>query len=536
MFALALCVASAAASGTSVLTRFGTVEGTLVGDGGAAVRQFLNIPYALPPTGALRFADPNDWSAPFAGGSFNATRVGVQCPQQGGGGGEDCLVLSVWSPQTKKRRGAAAALPVLVFVHGGNFVEGNGDQYNATLLAAKHGAVVVTLNYRLGHLGWLQPAPGSANFGLKDQRSALRWVRGNAGAFGGDAARVLLFGESAGAISVAGHLLSPSSDGLFATALMESGFAGAASAAYAAQLADDYGAAAGCARDPNTTAGGGFAARLACLRAAPLATLQAAAAAAVPKASKPFVSRSWGLTVDGSPAGIPEDPLAAVAAGRLNGGGARLLAGTNTDEGSVFIYPYYPGGMDAPAYEALISRMLAGSSARAANATTLAAVLARYPADAARQGADNSALAARAFGDFSFTCGTRLLLRAVAAQGGTSHDVRAFAYRFGQKAAADATPAAWGITHGSEVPFVFDQGSWAGVAGFTAAEEQLATAMGAAWTRFAGSGEPAGSEWPAFGTARQQEWLFVANASAAGPEPYHRSSECDFWDTIYPYV
>jgi carboxylesterase type B len=181
-------------------TRFGTVNGVVVDSGGAGfVEQFLNVPYAVPPVAVLRFADPVGWNASFTGGSFNATRLGVQCPQDDGSGGlvgdEDCLYLSVWAPAGRAAlggNGAPKPLPVLVWLHGGNFVSGNGDQYNATLLAAKHGAIVVAANYRLSHLGWLQPVHGLANFGLKDQRAALAWVRDNIAAFGGDGARAAL--------------------------------------------------------------------------------------------------------------------------------------------------------------------------------------------------------------------------------------------------------------------------------------------------------------------------------------------------------
>jgi carboxylesterase type B len=533
---LTLAAVSALARGlptATAWTRFGAVNGVVVDSGGAGlVEQFLNVPYALPPVNNLRFADTVGWSTRFAGGSFNATRLGVQCPQDDGSGGmvgdEDCLYLSVWAAAGRGAFGGGSPqpLPVLVWLHGGNFVSGNGDQYNATLLAAKHGVVVVAANYRLSHLGWLQPVRGLANFGLKDQRAALAWVHENIAAFGGDPTRVLLFGESAGAISVGAHLVSPGSDGLFSTALMESGYASGRSQKYALRLADTYSVAAGCGANA-TARRGGAAARLACLRAAPLAKLRTAAAAttALPPDALPFDEIGWGPTVDGARAGLPEDPAVAVAAGRVNGGNASLLAGTNANEATVFVFPAYPDGLSAANYTPLMRSMLSRQG-RPPNATLLARVLARYPPNATA-GADNCALAARAFADFSFTCRTRRLARALAAQG---RGVRVFAYRFVQRAAADDSPAAWGVAHGSEVPFVFDQGSWVGDAGFTHAEEQLATSMGAAWSNFAARADPNAAHsavWPDF-AASEDEWVLEAGASRA--QPYSDAAACDFWD------
>jgi hypothetical protein len=210
---------STAATRPTVVTQWGIVEGSAGSAGGGnsiQFDQFLNIPYALPPVRALRFADPVDWSSVYPGGRFDATRFGIQCPQLSGNasvGSEDCLMLNIWRPQystrgstrstmdsgTRTSTSRPPSLPVLFFIHGGNFVNGNGDQYNASRLAIKHNVLVVTINYRLGHLGWLAPVLGHANFGLKDQRSALRWVQSNIAAFGGDPVRVsaCLFGNRA---------------------------------------------------------------------------------------------------------------------------------------------------------------------------------------------------------------------------------------------------------------------------------------------------------------------------------------------------
>jgi carboxylesterase type B len=538
-----LAADNATADNATAHTQFGPVDGAVVrARNGRRVRQWLSIPYAQPPLGALRFAPPAPFLGPFPSGRFRATHAGVYCvqtpyPGQQGPqppGVEDCLVLSIWAPASPGAAAGVGAAPVLFWVHGGDFIQGNGDQYNGTELAAKHNVVVVAINYRLGDLGWLQPVAGLANFGLLDQRAALRWAHANIADFGGDPGRILLFGESAGAISVATHLLSPASDRLFATALMESGFPSAKDQPYALRIADAYSEAAGCSgegRGGGSGSGSGINAKLrvACLRAAPLALLQAAAAAAtaLPPGAPPFGEVGWGPTVDGRAAGLPETPARMLASGRVNGGRAHVLAGTNQDEGTAFVFPQYPQGLNASAFHLLMRSMISGGAeALPVNQTLLARVMAEYPPNATR-GADNRPLAARALADYSFNCGTRRLLARVAAQG-----VLAAAYKFDQKAAADPSPDDMGVQHGDEVPFVFDQGSWVGDAGFTPAEEALSTFMGGVWSNFSRTGTV---PWPAFEgrpSSEEVEWLFRAIASKA--QPYTDAAHCDFWDRNMP--
>ena len=186
---------------------------------------YRGIPYAQPPVGALRWAAPQPlpaWTSPRS-----ATAFGAICPQDGTatGDSEDCLFLNVWTPQAAVQRGKR--LPVMVFLHGGAFVYGAGSlpAYDGSYLAASGNVVVVTLNYRLGALGFLSvPELGlTGNYGILDQRLALRWVARNIGAFGGDPDKVTLFGQSAGAMSVGLHLFSiPDGRKLFRAAIMES--------------------------------------------------------------------------------------------------------------------------------------------------------------------------------------------------------------------------------------------------------------------------------------------------------------------------
>src|SRR5215831_11171577 len=185
---------------------------------------YRGIPYALPPIGDLRWAPPQPY--PRWSDLRVATSFGAVCPQDGiTNDSEDCLFLNIWTPRAAVDRGKR--LPVMVFIHGGYFVFGAGSLpiYDGAYLAASGNVVVVTLNYRLGALGFLAvPELGlTGNYGILDQRQALRWVAENIAAFGGDPSKVTVFGESAGAMSVGLHLFSiPADRSLFRAAIMES--------------------------------------------------------------------------------------------------------------------------------------------------------------------------------------------------------------------------------------------------------------------------------------------------------------------------
>ncbi|HEX9082769.1 MAG TPA: carboxylesterase family protein, partial [Holophagaceae bacterium] len=209
----------------------GSSPDTISVDSGPILREasgvYKGIPYAAPPVGSLRWrppAPPAAWTEPRRFDDF-----GPSCPQHDpdGPADEDCLTLNVWTPP----RPAGEKLPVLVFIHGGAFVSGAGSQvlYDGSALAGE-GLVVVTFNYRLGVLGYLahpllsaeSPDGVSGNYGLRDQIAALDWVRRNIAAFGGDPGRVTVFGESAGAESVALLLVCPQAKGLFRGAILQS--------------------------------------------------------------------------------------------------------------------------------------------------------------------------------------------------------------------------------------------------------------------------------------------------------------------------
>lgn len=211
--------------GPLVRTDKGVVRGTLTD----STRVFQGIPYAAPPTGDRRWAPPAP-ARPWHG-VRDADEPGAACPQLGvlppvgpASDDEDCLYVNVTTPRT----GSAEPRPVMVYLHGGDHTDGEGAMFGAGRLAAQGDVVVVTVNYRLGALGYLaHPAlekgsHESGNYGFLDQQAALRWVRRNAAAFGGDPGNVTLFGQSAGGYSTCAHLVAPSSAGLFDRAIAQS--------------------------------------------------------------------------------------------------------------------------------------------------------------------------------------------------------------------------------------------------------------------------------------------------------------------------
>jgi len=294
---------SGALASVTVKTPLGDMVGNL--DAKTGVPSFQGIPYAKAPIGNLRFADPQPWTDSYPSAGLDATKAKSQCICNSQGGSEDCLFMNIYTsstlPTTNKK-------PVLFFIHGGAFVIGSGSLpiYDGSHLAKKHDAVVVTINYRLGSFGWAQLVKGSANFGLKDQREAMSFIQrsGFISAFGGDTARVMIFGESAGAISVLMHLVSPKSFGLYSSALFESGMSAAKSQALTLEQGANYTKAAGCSGASDV---------LACLRGKTTVELNKAEGALLPPSANPFAVMGWGPSVD--TVDIPEDPLKLMLAG-----------------------------------------------------------------------------------------------------------------------------------------------------------------------------------------------------------------------------
>lgn len=343
---------ASAAGDAVVVTDAGKVRGTEAN----GVQAYQGIPYAAAPVGERRWRAPQHVT-PWAG-VRDATRPGAVCPQPGMAGiqgSEDCLFLNVWKPQQ------ARDLPVLVFVHGGGFTTGAGSLYDPSRLVAR-GNIVVTVNYRLGMLGFLAH-PGArdlatGNFGLADQQAALRWVQRNAAVFGGDARRVTLWGQSAGAFSTCAQLVSPSARGLFQQAITQSG-----------PCANDFLPLATALRRGAENASALGCQTVECLRGKPFQ--EVAALSRIPdRVDRRVADRDW-LPVAGTPV-VPFQPLVAqrlglAAAVPIIQGGTKdeargFVGGRYDDRGRPVTADQYPG----------IVRDLYGPSADK--------VLAEYPA------------------------------------------------------------------------------------------------------------------------------------------------------------
>jgi para-nitrobenzyl esterase len=289
-------------------------HGELRGRRQEGVTAFLGVPYAAPPVGDARFRPPRP---PLAwDGVRDATRIGPAAPQLRSRlahvmgdheieQSEDCLTLNVWTPDP-----SGPSRPVLVFLHGGGFVTGSGglDWYHGAELARRGDIVVVTVNYRLGVLGFLYL--GEANLGLRDQVQALRWVRDEIAAFGGDPGAVTAVGQSGGALSILAMLSTPSARGLFHRAVLQSTPAG-----LRPQTVDE---AEAVATELLTLVGGP--------RDVPVAELLAAQQEMARR--HPGVAPAFQLVGDGVTASA--DLIAGAAAG------VPILIGTTRDESTVF--------------------------------------------------------------------------------------------------------------------------------------------------------------------------------------------------------
>ncbi|MDH4146102.1 MAG: carboxylesterase family protein [Acidimicrobiia bacterium] len=457
----------------------GSLRGRRDPDG---VHFFGGVPFADPPLGAQRFAPPrppSPWTA-----TRDATAHGPGARQAAAGPGralvdlgvpaesEDCLTVAVWTPTTDP----AAALPVLVWVHGGAFVIGSSSVavYDGGHLAAR-GAVVVGVNYRLGLQGWLRcdALGATGNQGLADQIAALEWVQREITAFGGDPANVTVFGESAGAASVAAHL-ARGGDLPFRRAILQSG---AHNLTKSVEEADALGAKA-------LEAVGGDAQRLTTMSADELAQLQEQIA---PRAA----GVAFGPVRDGDL--VPVDPLAAIAAG--SAAGIPIVAGTNRDEMGFF------WGRDER-FDVVSGEHLAGMLARWTDRPD--AVLAAYRTARAGRGepTDTRALAMALGADWTFRVPVSQLADAQSAH------APVHSYRFDWP--SPRYEGLVGAAHTLELPFVFgtfQRPECAEFVGDGPAAAALSDVIATAWVDFARHGDPG---WPAFDPAGRATRIFDA--------------------------
>jgi para-nitrobenzyl esterase len=520
-------------------------KGLVKGKRAGTAFEFLGIPFATPPVGALRLMPPVPpacWTD-----VKDATNYGNMCVQTPGAlnnttvtGSEDCLTVNVWTPALPSS--SNESLPVLVWIYGGGEMIGGSNMpgpqgqnvYSGQALATAQDAVVVSFNYRVGALGFLaHPALAAnnrqhttGNYGLLDALLALRWVQDNIASFNGDPKRVMIFGQSAGAINTCALVSSPMARGLFSSALMESGNCAAESLSYRYQNQASVLAAANCSSATNTVQ---------CLQSAPLSAFVESGGNlffssfvsmyALNIEPAQIMNLPFGPTVDNYV--LDDVPEATIKAGRHNR--VPLVIGTNAQEMD-FLFPQslfpMPSGLASATscaeFAGMVNVMFPGNTHPGVPLKLLQA----YPCNPLDQGnAGYRAFIAMTTDGF-FACPSRRALRAAA------HTQTEPVYRyFWTHTDSSGSWAYLGAGHGTEVSFVWGDFSWLWMAP-TPAETTLSQQMQAYWTNFAASGNPNGGNlpiWkkydPAFDTALQFDTPITDTWGID-------SAACDVWDSL----
>ncbi|MFI5317413.1 MAG: carboxylesterase/lipase family protein [Myxococcota bacterium] len=492
-----------------------TARGKIQGESRGGHERFLGIPFAAPPVAERRWRAPQPvpgWSRVRPALAFAASAPQPPSALPGmavGAQDEDCLYLNVYTP-----RADGARRPVLFWIHGGGFTTGSGSQalYDGGALAERGDVVVVTINYRLGALGYLSLPGCDANVGQLDQIAALRWARENVAAFGGDPEQITIFGESAGGMAVSTLLGMPAARGLFRAAIAQSGAAHnvhsrESSERVTAALLAELGLAS-----PD----------LAVLRALPAAKLIEAQARVM--ASR----RTLGLlafcpSVDS--ASLPVAPLEAVRAGAAKG--VALLVGTNRDESKLFRLGV--AGSASLSEESLAARVRAGLETLRAHESHGERVIETYrKARAGRASVEPGELLDAIDSDRTFRLPAIRLAEAQRA-----HEPRTYMYLFTWE--SPARRGTLGSCHALELPFVFGTLSAPTMdrfAGKGPEADLLAARMMDSWIAFARSGQPAHPglpAWPAYDLARRPTLVFDRSCELAhGPLDAERAA----WDAI----
>jgi para-nitrobenzyl esterase len=539
----------AGAATPTVTTPKGTFPAqTYAGVAATGITDFLGIRFASPPVGALRFAPP---VAPAAvSGTVNATSFGSPCPQNASPFGtastnEDCLFLNVYVPG-----GSVSAknnLPVMVFFYGGAFVDGQGSLYDPTNMAVQGNTIVVTINYRLGILGYMASAALSAesangvsgNYGFEDQLLALEWVKQNIGAFGGNSNDVTIFGESAGGFSVCAAIVSPKGAGLFERAITESGPCAVPLPTLAGAQASGATIVSALSCGDSTNAE-----TVACLRNASVDAILAEQSNITSAASLLSLAAFF-PNVDGL--FIPQQPILSVALGKYNH--VPVIEGTNHDEGRLFValgFDLNPavGTITAAEYPTAIQGIAAAlvteesgilpttsttastSSGNNANEVNMLSreILAEYPLSS--YAGPGEALGA-VLTDGIFSCTANIANELF------SLSVPTFAYEFNDENVPTTLlpPVSfpYGATHTDELQFLFTLGG--APSALSSSEQSLAATMKSYWITFAKGGSPSSLQTPAWGPFV----LATGNVQSLNtPKPavefnYATEHHCNFW-------
>jgi para-nitrobenzyl esterase len=509
-------VCFAAAAGTAgaaisdpVRLDSGAVSGVASANG---VLVFKGIPFAAPPVGELRWRAPQPvitWEGVRTAETFGDVcvqppgqgRLNIAVLPDGPGMSENCLYLNVWTPAESP----SSRLPVMLYIYGGAYTEGAGSVplYDGTELAKK-GAVVVTMNYRLGPFGFFAHPDltaeaehgSSGNYGLMDMLASLEWVQANIAAFGGDPGNVTVFGQSAGAMAIASLVASPAAEGLFQRAISQSGAWMGLGVGRMRNLEQAEEAGARAVSELDT---------------ASLKDLRAMSAEEVQEKL-----RGAGVVIDGYV--LPEDVSVVFAEGRQNA--VDVLVGSNKDEGS-----FFPGGPGAEQFKTQQTARWGDLADR---------FLEQYPADSDEQAAASSSA--------TFRDGTAWHMRLYAAYQAQKGN-EAWVYYFAQEPPAQDGRPSLGATHAAEVPYVFDNigelplfpdGSDPVKAAQSEPDLKVADLMSSYWVNFARTGNPNGPglpEWPAFQNLREDRAMVLdANPRAEQiPDP----AKLELYDALY---
>ena len=499
-----------------------TESGLVIGSTTGGVSQFLGIPYAAPPVGALRWRPPKRYGF-FPGFALQATQFGSACTQPGGIGSENCLFLNVFRSEAEWGEGERRGLPVMVWIHGGGLIDGSSTAYNPELLVKK-GVIVVTINYRLGYLGFFAQSAIDAeghlngNYGLMDQQFALKWVRKNIAGFGGDPDRVTIFGESAGGQSVYAQLASPLASGMFRGAIAESGSYAEFQNYFSNVVTLAQGETTGSQSVPSGAAiadsVGCTSQTASCLRAVPASTMIA---------QEPFPLYPF---VDGRL--LTQTISAAFASGEFNQ--VPVISGTNHDEYRLFVAT----GFDLVGKPILTSAEYDTATTALWGPALGPPVLASYPFASYPFGGE--ALGASGT-DGVFSCPARN------ADQSLSKFVPTYTYEFNDENAPPAQALFGGLLtfplgayHSAELPYLFPGIDVFGLPVTLSSQQvQLSDAMVSYWTKFAKTGDPNSFEEPFWSpySASSDEFQSLIPPTPVVESNFNTGHRCSaFWDTF----
>ncbi|XP_066419069.1 bile salt-activated lipase-like [Molothrus aeneus] len=541
ILALALCsylgVAWAATLGV-VLTEGGFVEGESkkLGLFGNYVDIFRGIPFAAPPK-TLEDPQPHPgWDGTLKAKEFKKRCMQVKLTQTDVRGSEDCLYLNIWVPQGRKQ--VSTKLPVMVYIYGGAFLLGGGQGanfldnylYDGEEIAVRGNVIVVTINYRVGPLGFLSTGdenlPG--NYGLKDQHMAIAWVKRNIKAFGGDPDNITIFGESAGAASVSLQTLSPKNKGLFKRAISQSGVGLCSWAIQRDPLvwAKKLGEKVGCSTDNTTVLAN-------CLRISDPKALTLAYHLQLTHLPMPLVhTLAFSPVVDGD--FLPEMPEKLFA----NAADIDYLAGVNNMDGHIF------AGVDVPAINRplvkvtadqvynLIKGLTVDRGEAGANATYN--IYTQSWGDKPEQEVVKKTVV-DLITDYIFLIPTQVALN-LHLQNAKSG--KTYSYVFSEPSRMPLYPRWVGADHADDLQYVFGK-PFATPLGYRPKHRTLSKAIIAYWTNFARTGDPNNGHsdvpvsWPAY-TDKSKYYLDINHKMTKNSVKQDlRSRFVTFWNSIY---